>query len=242
MARNLLLLFSIFIINCTQAQEVHEIAYWAYKVGFIQKDRKGAVYLEFYNADRLLSEKRNGNNSDSLYTKERTVYEYDDKHRKISETEYSMLNKIMVQRHYEYGENGLLKKMWYSYRNKKGDSQEWKELYFYEGAGNLARKIRTYGSAYYFTTETSVFEYEEKNGLKTVTERMNTTGRKKTVKTVRMYNEYDLLVNVTENKKKMRYAYEYNAAGEWVKMKICTYDGFLGPWRCEGEYRKTLIK
>lgn len=236
------LLLTFFVVNFVTAQEVYETAYWSAGSRISRKLVKGAVTLEFYNTHHLLIEKRNANNTDSIYTKERTVFEYNDKQQKVTETDYTMLNTIRVQRHYEYDENGLLKKMWYSHRGKKYDSLETKEIYAYDGTGNLIKKVRVYGIPIYLTTQTSVFEYEEKSGMKTVTERMNTAGRKKQVKTVRVYNEHGLLASVTENKKKIRYTYEYNAAGEWVIMKICRQDGFLYPWVCDGEYRRTRIK
>ncbi len=238
-------------ITAVTAQEIYEVAYWDYgNRRIIKRTTKGASTLEMYNAEKLLTETRKENNPDTGYTHERTVYTYNNRKQKTLETEYSFLNKIIRQKHFEYDETGRLVTMWYNYRNKVFDSLENRERYFYDASGKLVKQVRTYGIMYKTkdsmpirpTTETSVFAYEEKDGLKTVTERMNSSNSKKTEKTVRVYNEHGHLVSITENKKKLRNTYEYDAAGEWTVRRTCTQDGILSPWICDGEYRRTRIR
>lgn len=238
-------------ITAVTAQQVYEVTYWDYgNRRLIRKTTKGAPTLEMYNADKLLTEIRKENNTDTGYTGERTVYTYNKQKQKVSETEYSLRNEIIRQKHFEYDETGRLVKMWYPYHNKKYEPMEYMERYFYDTAGNLVKQVRTYASRYLgknsipfrLTTETSFFQIEVKNGLKTVTETMSSTNQQKKVKTVRVYNEHGHVVSVTENKAKVRTTYEYDVAGEWTVKKTCTQEGFLSPWICDGEFRRTRIR
>jgi hypothetical protein len=236
-AANLILFFFLQVINPLQAQYAYKITFWAYNGGAVLKEPKSVFYLELYNSDSLLIEKRSAFSKDDSYST--TIFEYNEKKQKISESEFYFINRLSVRRHYEYDSNGLLHSMTYRTRNKKGDTIQIKELYFYSGSGQLIKRSQT--ASKYHQPEIWTYKYESADNTRKVTELKSRNGKKKPLKKVIIYNERGLIISVKEKGYGAEYRYEYGQNGEWVTKKVCENQGKLTPWICRGEYRKTIV-
>ena len=236
--------FLMFSFSFIHAQYNHIVSLWSNRGGAIMKQRTPTYYIELYNSDSLLVERRTHIVSNGSY--DRLVFEYNQKKQKISETEYVFLNQLVVKRNFEYDEAGKLYSMTFLTRNKPGDKIQVKENYYYNDSGQLIKKIRSEKALDSFArfccgdSDITTYEYKKiSNGL-IVTERLYYGGRKKAHRKITTYNEKGFVIREWSRDRENRFDYEYDDRGEWIKQKICWRLSKISPWICEEELRKTI--
>lgn len=232
MGLKFLLLMVLFIlkVNFLEAQYAYKISSWSYKGGAVLKELKDVYYFEIYNEDSLLIEIRNGYKI--------TRFEYNEKRQKNSEAEFYN-DKLGIKKYFEYDSNGLLKRMHYGNRNKKGDSLQFQEFYYYDNEDQLIQMKATSG---YYPDQITVYKYRRKDSNLIVTELKLWGKRKKADKVVTVYNEKGFVIQKTQKDYEVKYSYEYDQNGEWIVRNNCFRHGKLAAWNCDGVNRKTLIK
>jgi hypothetical protein len=228
-----------------QAQQTIETSYWKYTIGLNSKLKKQSSYIEKYDKDNLLVEKVTYFYSDSLY--DRTVYVYNNKKQKIAEEDYIRTHKLIRKKNYEYNDSSLLQLMYWKGRNKIGDSITWREHYYYNAEGRLIKMVET--SDGYYPSETHLYQYENKDDGKMVTELVSTEGRKRVQKKFTTYNNKGLITKVTHKgaapmldyMSDFIYEYEYDGEGNRIKQKVLERISKTSPWLWTGEYRKKKL-
>jgi len=243
----------LFIVTCSPlndlfAQKTITTYVWENPniAAAVPKFKKYLLSIEIYNTENLLIEKRNGASPDSLADK--TIYEYNDSKQLIRETQY-IYGHQQNPKHYTYNEDGTLQNMTTSHRNKEGDSVHVLETYYYDGEKRLIRKTQVGNivrngvlverSDHSGTDEHSwIYSYDDFKGQKRVTE-LYMYGKKSGRKTVKIFNEKDLVINLRSNDIRGTYTYEYDENGEWITKKAC--EGSSGGIiMCNKEYHRVI--
>jgi hypothetical protein len=239
-------LLTFTLCYSVQAQQTFELSYWKYSNGLNSKQRKQYSLLEKHDADNVLVERIAGSDSNDLYN--RTVYIYCNKNKKIAEEGYVLTHNQFVKRNYVYNDSGFLQLMYWKGRNKKGDSIIWREQYFYDTAGRLAKMIET--SEDHYPAITHRYQYEKKVDGKVVTETVSMEGRKRVSKKFTKYNNNGLVIKITHKGaaplfdyiNDFIYKYEYDREGNWINKKVLERISKISPWIWAGEYRKKKLQ
>ncbi len=241
--RVVLLVLFLFLFTPGKSQSIVEIWHWLYSydpsTARNSKQTKYSLTTEHYNNKGQLIEIRRNVTKDQYY---KTLLGYNDAGQKTKEIVYYTAtanpNSAVIS-NYTYYEQGLLRSMTFRQRNKKGDSLETVELYFYEG-NDLVKKLRKISP--YNSTETWDYTYEMVKGNKRVTESHTLAGGRKKKKRIKEYNEKGLLIlEIGVGGQRTEYAYTYDINGNWVTRKECNREEVFSPWRCS-ELRKNLLK
>ncbi len=237
-ARQLCILLLLFTITTLRAQKIYEITFWDYNKPATKNKKKILSSIEIYNTDDLLVEVRNGPLGDSLC--DRTVFGYNAKKQKVSESQYYFGNHLSVTRNFGYDESGLLKTITYKSRNKKGDRFVVTESFFYNENGLLTLKIKTADCC--VSPEKWTYTYQQTGDTKKVTWLYYYANKKNPKRKITVYNSKGSVISEASDGELTTYKYEYDQDGEWTVKKVCTRLSKIGPWICEGEFKRTLVQ
>jgi YD repeat-containing protein len=226
----------------SSAQMKSEVSTWIPKNNTSLKLVKSSYTITVTGKDGLTTETQEYSGSTSGH---RTVYTYNEKHQKISETDYHQGDQPTATRYYSYDGNNMLQQMSYSYISKVDYPVTVKEEYAYDDKNNLIRKTRSASRG--LRPVTWQYEYSEgENGGKVVTE-YKLSKNKKRLKATSTYNAQNLLVrellkNPDGTGSVIRtYEYTSGANGDWATRKVYEQRSIYAT-RLVAEYHKTILE
>jgi len=230
----------LLLTGCSvNGQSKQEISFWSYNSGFINKPHgvKAGYSLEIYDTNNLLIETGRYSNYDTKpYFK--TVYTYNEKGQKISESEFYSERSDGYVRFYKYGESGLLQNMHFAQRRKEGYTVDVNDFYYYNDKNQLIRKERFCSDS--IGREKWIYKYEQKMDNQVTTELHYYGNNKKPQKLVTIINKHGLIISTRQKGSLVDYEYLYNEKGEWIVKKVCERGSKISVWMCNGEFRRTF--
>ena len=224
------------------AQMQTEVSTWVPKNNVATKLVKSSHTITVTDKDNLPVEIQEYSGMELSH---RTVYAYNEKKQKISETDYRRGNQTGPSRNYSYDAGGRLQAMSFSYISKAGFPVAVKEVYDYDDKNNLIGKTRSASRGP--GPDTWQYEYcEGENGGSVVTE-YKVGKHKKRLKAKSTYNAQNLLVREflknPDGTGNVVRTFEYTPGtnGEWTTKKVYEQRSVYAT-RLVAEYRKTITE